>query len=165
MKLNLNKDRFAYVIRLCVLYLMLVLGVSVPLTLSRYTSEAVGEDAGQVAKFDVDMVMTISDDTDIEVSADYLIENAKPGWENEYTLLITNSSDVTVAYDLSLVRPFENLPLEFTLDEKKSGMLLSGASVMLTIQGVWIPTDANQNPKYADEVDMVTFIIRYEQVD
>ncbi|MBQ8496666.1 MAG: hypothetical protein IJ489_04325 [Clostridia bacterium] len=167
MKLNFEYGRFAYVIRLCVLYFMLVLFVSVPLTLSRYTSDAAGTSTGQVAKFDVNYSIA---DSQGDTQEHITLTDLYPGTKQKYQIIINNNSDVSIEYTLNL-ETLNALPLVFSLDGVNYTSSLSKTNTIALgsqaeILDLYIKWDANQNDiKFTEEIDLLIITLHYEQID
>ena len=133
------KIPFVFNLGLVLMCLMLVTFSMVGGLYARYSTTATGEATAQIAKFDVQ----VTGDT-TEVAVDVAQET-----EGVYTITITNNSDVTVEYDLTmadeqpagivanfdhnegnLLRPGENVArkLTFTVDLAEVTKGMSGSS-------------------------------------
>ena len=134
-------------------------------TLSRYTSTGNGVATGYVAKFDMNFEIPRfqSGQVYFDTEGQYFIENIQPGWAADYVVTVTNQSEVTVDYSFS-ANTFQNLPLTVQLiGGDMSGTLSINESATFTVRFHW-PKSEN-SPKYAEEIDAITFILHCEQID
>ena len=93
MKQSNIKIPFVFNLGLVLMCLMLVTFSMVGGLYARYSTTATGEATAQIAKFDVQVT---GDTTGVDV------EVAQETEEGVYTITITNNSDVTVEYDLTM---------------------------------------------------------------
>ena len=105
---NASKRRRDRVIFACVIYLLIVVLVMTPVTLSSYVSTATGSDSATVAKLSLDA----SDNTAYQgIGALQLI----PGTDAQIKFLVTSNSEVTMDYTLAVFTegglPISNLNL------------------------------------------------------
>ncbi len=161
MKHEAQNKRRTYIVRLCLVYLMLVLFVCVPPTLSRYHSLAEGSSSAQVAAFNWNYEITSANLGALAAFTDYTPDDIKPGWSDTITVTIKNTSQVTCEYTLS-VDETGNLPLDFTLSSA-SGVLAQGQSTTVTVTISW-PSGEN-SASLAEKLDAISLNLLYQQVD
>ena len=165
MKHEAQNKRRAYIVRLCLVYLMLVLFVCVPPTLSRYHSLAEGSSSAQVAAFNWHYEITSAKagaDGAMAAYNFYTTTGIKPGWSDTITVTIQNTSQVTCEYTLSVVNETGNLPLDFT-PSSASGVLAQGESKTVTVAVLW-PLGEN-SASLAEKLDAISLNLIYQQVD
>ena len=112
------KIPFLFNLGLVLMCLMLISFSMVGRLYARYSSTATGEATAQIAKFDV-QVTGYTTDVDVDVAQET---------EGVYTITITNNSDVTVEYDLTVDygQPVSGIVANFDHNE---GNLLPGKDV------------------------------------
>ena len=112
------KIPFVFNLGLVLMCLMLISFSMMGGLYARYSTTATGEATAQIAKFDVQVT---GDNTAVAVD----VAQEKEG---VYTFTITNNSDVTVEYDLTVAygQPVPGIVANFDRDE---GKLLSGKNV------------------------------------
>ena len=118
MKQSNIKIPFVFNLGLVLMCLMLISFSMMGGLYARYSTTATGEATAQIAKFDVQVT---GDTTDVDVD----VAEEKEG---VYTFTITNNSDVTVEYDLTMDygQPVSGIVANFDHNE---GNLLSGENV------------------------------------
>ena len=143
-------------IRLCLLYLTLLLLITFPSTVSSYTSEAAGQSKGVVAKFGIEFTTEGFGNSIVPINLFY------PGQSLEIPVTIQNTSDVTISYQISC-KTLNALPLVITY--------VPTGDYTVAIHGVkggvlkieW--PDSAKDAAYADEIDLLTVTLHYEQID
>lgn len=138
--------------------------VSVHLTAglyARYTTSATTEDAARVARFDV---------TETGELKCFFSETICPGESVEKEVLVSNNSEVAIAYTILAVNQYENLPLEFSfridgvdVDASQQQPLQAGKEAEYSLVIHW-PVGKNQ-VSYAGKVDFVQITLNAAQID
>ena len=112
------KIPFLFNLGLVLMCLMLISFSMVGRLYARYSTTATGEATAQIAKFDVQVT---GDPTDVDV-------DVAQETEGVYTFTITNNSDVTVEYDLTVDYGQPVLGIDANFD-RNEGNLLPGEDV------------------------------------
>lgn len=128
---------------------------------ARYTTSDSGEDAGRVARFDV------SEDG-AYFSKNLLIETAPGRVERE--IVVTNNSEVAVAYTVTIKNTTKNIPYSFSVDDSEPMLnecsvtcyLKPNSTERISIVAEWAEEGAL---KYMGMVDLITLTISAQQVD
>jgi len=128
---------------------------------ARYTTSDSGEDAGRVARFDV------SEDG-AYFSKNLLIETAPGKVERE--IVVTNNSEVAVAYTVTIKNTTKNIPYSFSVDDSEPMLnecsvtcyLKPNSTERISIVAEWAEEGAL---KYMGMVDLITLTISAQQVD
>ena len=128
---------------------------------ARYTTSDSGEDAARVARFDV------SEDG-AYFSKNILIETAPGRVERE--IVVTNNSEVAVAYTVTIKNTTKNIPYSFSVDDSEPMLnecsvtcyLKPNSTERISIVAEWAEEGAL---KYMGMVDLITLTISAQQVD
>ena len=128
---------------------------------ARYTTSDSGEDAARVARFDV------SEDG-AYFSKNLLIETAPGRVERE--IVVTNNSEVAVAYTVTIKNTTKNIPYSFSVDGSEpmsnecsvTCYLKPNSTEGISIVAEWADEGAL---KYMGMVDLITLTISAQQVD
>ena len=128
---------------------------------ARYTTSDSGEDAARVARFDV------SEDG-AYFSENLLIETAPGRVERE--IVVTNNSEVAVAYTVTIKNTTKNIPYSFSVNGSEpmpnectvTCYLKPNSTKNISIVAVWAEEGAL---KYMGMVDLITLTISAQQVD
>ena len=128
---------------------------------ARYTTSDSGEDAARVARFDV------SEDG-AYFSENLLIETAPGSVERE--IVVTNNSEVAVAYTVTIKNTTKNIPYSFSVDGSEpmpnectvTCYLKPNSTENISIVAEWAEEGAL---KYMGMVDLITLTISAQQVD
>ena len=128
---------------------------------ARYTTSDSGEDAARVARFDV------SEDG-AYFSKNLLIETAPGRVERE--IVVTNNSEVAVAYTVTIKNTTKNIPYSFSVDDSEPMLnecsvtcyLKPNSTERISIVTEWAEEGAL---KYMGMVDLITLTISAQQVD
>ena len=128
---------------------------------ARYTTSDSGEDAARVARFDV------SEDG-AYFSKNLLIETAPGRVERE--IVVTNNSEVAVAYTFTIKKKKKNIPYSFSVDDSEPMLnecsvtcyLKPNSTERISIVAEWAEEGAL---KYMGMVDLITLTISAQQVD
>ena len=128
---------------------------------ARYTTSDSGEDAGRVARFDV------SEDG-AYFSKNLLIETAPGRVERE--IVVTNNSEVAVAYTVTIKNTTKNVPYSFSVDDSEPMLnecsvtcyLKPNSTERISIVAEWAEEGTL---KYMGMVDLITLTISAQQVD
>ena len=128
---------------------------------ARYTTSDSGEDAARVARFDV------SEDG-AYFSKNLLIETAPGRVERE--IVVTNNSEVAVAYTVTIKNTTKNIPYSFSVDDSEpmpnecsvTCYLKPNSTEGISIVAEWAEEGAL---KYMGMVDLITLTISAQQVD
>ena len=122
MKQSNIKIPFVFNLGLVLMCLMLISFSMMGGLYARYSTTATGEATAQIAKFDVQVT---GDTADVDV-------NVAQVKEGVYTFTITNNSDVTVEYGLTMTceQPVSGIVANF---DRNEGKLLSGENVARTL--------------------------------
>lgn len=151
---------------------------------ARYSTQTSGSDGARVAKFDV---------TENETAFRQKIQaDVYPGFKKTYTVSVTNSSEVAIAYVMNVKNEYHNLPLQFQMldemgnvitsdsteaaaseyDLSKSADIPANDSTEHTYQlKISWPTEAeggeadSQDPDYAGKVDVIEITLKAVQKD
>lgn len=93
---NASKRRRDRIIFACVIYLLIVVLVMTPVTLSSYVSTATGSDSATVAKLEMGTGFNTGEIT---------VGNVKlvPGRATQIIFVVTSNSEVTMAYDINVM--------------------------------------------------------------
>lgn len=161
--------RLNRVIGICLAYLLIVLFVLVPTTLSSYVSTTGGSDTARVARMSLD--------AEIEFS----VHAIKPGETITIDFELSGeNSDVTQAYSIAM-NCTANLPLDYALTctanggtpillEKmlpqttySGGTLLHGETHAYSLVVSWDETKTDH--QYSDEIEYITITTQSVQVD
>ena len=128
---------------------------------ARYTTSDSGEDAARVARFDV------SEDG-AYFSKNLLIETAPGKVERE--IVVTNNSEVAVAYTVTIKNTTKNTPYSFSVNGSEP--MLNECSVTCYLkpnstEGISIVAEWAEEGalKYMGMVDLITLTISAQQVD
>ena len=128
---------------------------------ARYTTSDSGEDAARVARFDV------SEDG-AYFSKNLLIETAPGRVERE--IVVTNNSEVAVAYTVTIKNTTKNTPYSFSVNGSEP--MLNECSVTCYLkpnstEGISIVAEWAEEGalKYMGMVDLITLTISAQQVD
>jgi len=166
-----QKSRFNRVIGACVAYLLIVLLVLIPTTLSSYISTTSGTDTARVARISLDTVAYLE------------VDPIKPGHTTTIEFDLSGEfSEVTQEYSFSMSTT-GNLPFEYTL----TGTATDGGTPIavdgpLQFQSLYtggilrygevhhyvltITWDANKTAhQYANEIEYITITTQSVQVD
>ena len=128
---------------------------------ARYTTSDSGEDAARVARFDV------SEDG-AYFSENLLIETVPGRVERE--IVVTNNSEVAVAYTVTIKNTTKNIPYSFSVDGSVpmpnectvTCYLKPNSTESISIVAEWAEEGAL---KYMGMVDLITLTISAQQVD
>ena len=128
---------------------------------ARYTTSDSGEDAARVARFDV------SEDG-AYFSENLLIETVPGSVERE--IVVTNNSEVAVAYTVTIKNTTKNIPYSFSVDGSEpmpnectvTCYLKPNSTESISIVAEWAEEGAL---KYMGMVDLITLTISAQQVD
>lgn len=128
---------------------------------ARYTTSDSGEDAARVARFDV------SEDG-AYFSENLLIETVPGRVERE--IVVTNNSEVAVAYTVTIKNTTKNIPYSFSVDGSEpmpnectvTCYLKPNSTESISIVAEWAEEGAL---KYMGMVDLITLTISAQQVD
>jgi len=128
---------------------------------ARYTTSNSGEDAARVARFDV------SEDG-AYFSKNLLIETAPGKVERE--IVVTNNSEVAVAYTVTIKNTTKNTPYSFSVNDSEPMLnecsvtcyLKPNSTERISIVAEWAEEGAL---KYMGMVDLITLTISAQQVD
>ena len=150
------KIPFLFNLGLVLMCLMLISFSMVGRLYARYSSTATGEATAQIAKFDVQVT---GDPTNVDV-------DVAQETEGVYTITITNNSDVTVEYDLTVDygQPVSGIDANFDHNE---GNLLPGENVdrKLTFM-VYLDEVTKDMSGSSDRISYAfTVTVNVEQVD
>lgn len=143
-----------------VLYLLAVLALTLPMTVSKFESTASGSDTAVVAKFEVNMDYGTKSGENLQ-SQTLDLTGFKPGDARIFYVQVTNASDVNVKYTVSY-ETAGNLPLDISYDQATGNLPFDDtAEVMVTV--TW-PSEKNDS-KYAEEVDYLRVVVNFEQIN
>ena len=128
---------------------------------ARYTTSDSGEDTARVARFDV------SEDG-AYFSENLLIETVPGRVERE--IVVTNNSEVAVAYTVTIKNTTKNIPYSFSVDDSEPMLnecsvtcyLKPNSTESISIVAEWAEEGAL---KYMGMVDLITLTISAQQVD
>ncbi len=136
----------------------------------RYFTRADGGDGGRVAGFYVSSALK-EDDGEIQSFSVLL----KPSESSQYTVLVTNDSEVAVRCTLEAINQTNNLPLSFTLEKAGGGLTQTdaplveeygaGTNATYTYQLTVTWSAAQDAFTYQGMVDHVVVRVRCEQMD
>ena len=149
------------------LYLLVVACLCLPMTVASYSSVASDSTTGIVAKFKVEY----AEQEDFSAGLDNIdLTGMKPGDTKSYQIQVTNNSEVSVSYTLT-VETFGNLPLTCTLvrngtqSVNSAGGVLSseGLNDIWTLNVTWNHED--NNISYANMIDVVRVVVDFEQIN
>lgn len=161
MKVKSNKKRLAYVIRLCVLYLMVAFCLCLTPTLSRYKSEASGDSTGQVAKFDVDLLVNEKNVADTQKCI--TLKHLHPDNTCTVKVQINNESEVGISYEVTAASYFGALPLDIKVENSNGTLTAGGSTETINVIIQW---DENKNDiNYSEEIDLLIITLHAEQID
>lgn len=139
------------IITTCLVYLLVVVSVMVPATLSGYISTANGQDDVQVAVFDVKVDQNANNKTDVELK---IGDSASV---STYAFTVTNTSDVTISYSVEII----GLPTGVDVSGNSSPYILAiGAS-----QNHELKFTATENATETSQAQNVQIRIVAVQVD
>ena len=147
-----------------VLYLLAVLALTLPMTLSKFESTASGSDTAAIAKFEVGMEYGTRSGGTLQFQTLNLTDLA-PGDTKTFDVVLTNNSDVKVEYRISC-ETAGNLPLTFSYSSSKSDTLgfdTEDKEKTVTVTVTW-PSDKN-TPELADMVDYLRVIVEFDQIN
>lgn len=128
--------------KLTIIYILVFACAIIPVTASKYVSQAEGSSSARVARFEVTSNCTYDAET------------------KEYILTITNNSEVTVLYDISYTVDSSPLPkgVTITFEQSNNGTLKHGA----TISGKLV---FSENYESCHEESIIDVIVTASQVD
>ena len=144
-----------------VLYLLAVLALTLPMTVSKFESTASGSDTAVVAKFKVNMDYGTKEDGQIWQSKTLNLTGLEPGDTKVFYVKVTNASDVNVKYTVSC-ETAGNLPLDISYD-KATGELAFDDTAEVVVTVTWPSTE--NDPQYAEEVDYLRVVVNFEQIN
>ena len=132
---------------------------------ARYSTSASGSDSARVAKFQI----TQNGDA-LTQTQTITVEGMKPGDTNKYTVTVQSDSEVTVDYSISVKNVYENLPLEFKMQDASGKTITKDtiqpndtATKTYTLQVTWPTSQTDQS--YAGKVDLLNITLTAAQVD
>ena len=137
--------------------------------LARYATTASGSDSARVAKFEITDKMLDSSSQEITTFA----VDMAPGESQTYTIQVTNSSEVSVSYEISGESQYHNLPLKCEMLDKDGNTITSdeipvndSSTHRYQFKVSW-PTDSadNRNEKYMGKTDVVLVSLKAVQID
>ena len=121
---------------------------------ARYTAGNTAEDAARVAAFSV----TETGD----VLTQELRLHIDPDTPAEVIVTVKNDSETAVRYRMEANNPFENLPLQFDLDEPTAYEIAPGKTAECTLTVSW---SGAADVRYAGRVDLIELTLTAEQID
>lgn len=144
-----------------VLYLLAVLALTLPMTLSKFESTASGSDTAAIAKFEVGMDYGTQNGDTLQ-SKTLNLTGLKPGDTRTFDVVLTNNSDVKVTYSISC-RTADNLPLTISCEDTGTLGFDDDKTKTVTVTVTW-PSDKN-TPNLADMVDYLRVTVNFDQIN
>ena len=118
------------------MYILVATVVCTGVTFSSYISTVSGGDEARVAKFDVT-------ETGLNSFESVAVTVKRPGTEQEFDLNITNNSEVSVRYTVTIMNQSDNLPLHFLVQQNDGGTMdwdkTNAAQTLYTFEEVLAP--------------------------
>lgn len=154
-------------IGVCLAYLLVVLFVLIPTTLSSYVSTTSGEDSVRVARMSLDseIVFSVKQIHPGEtVTLDFVLSGEASEVTQEYSLLMSCTQNLPLSYSLSC-EPTEGRPVQGSIQpgQTYSGELKHGEEHVYSLVIYW---DASKTAyQYANEFDYITITTQSVQVD
>ena len=146
------------VLRLAVVLLILVMLSSslVAGRFARYTSTVTASDSVKVAKFEV-----------TEESAllrEKVAVSIIPGGVDETSIVVTNASEVSVAYTIEVDNPYQNFPLSFQIEGAMpfTAQMAPGQTATYTLVTTW---EGAADISYSGKVDLLEITVSATQID
>ena len=135
------------------------------ISFSKHVSTTSGDSAVSVAKFDFKFDLAGSG-----TQSEVLEVQVQPGFTKDYSILVSDSSEVATKYKVVAKKLTDNTPLEATLtvdgktyDGTEFLSIDNGDAKELTLSLEW---DAAENAaEYAGEVDAIRITVIAEQID
>ena len=154
---NRDGDRFARVLKLCAIYLLVVSLIVVPVTFSKYVATSSGGAELDIATFDVSYIAKRNG-----VTLDWSTGSSiKPGDTLTYSFAVKNDSNVAIQYTVEATNITNNItPLIVT---GASGVISMGVTDTVTCTIEWPSTAAD--PQYCGMSDIISFTITVIQKD
>lgn len=146
-------------------YLLIATFLFTGVSFSKYATTASGSDEARVAAFDFEFVLTGSGAESKVVAVD-----TYPGFDESYTIQVTDKSEVAMKYKVTAENLTDNTPLTaaITLD----GEAYDSATFFTTSEHgtreleLTLSWDGNNNAaSYAGEVDAIRITVTAEQID
>ena len=124
---------------------------------ARYTTTASGNDSARVAKFLITETGTVS----AEIKA-----TLRPGDEVDFSIQVTNGSEVTVNYSITAANVYNNLPLTISLmdgtQEVQNIHLAPGKTREMKLRVKWTGEASND---LIGHIDLIRLTVTAIQVD
>ncbi len=132
---------------------------------ARYTGSSNGSDNARVARFDVSSMLGSSATYKIDVPA------MKPGDFSEVSLKVKNNSEVAVKWTIKAVNEYDNLPLEFTINDASADentafsatQAIKAGETEYKLKISW--PEASDDYTYQGKVDSIVIEVSCEQID
>lgn len=158
----MSENRKPHVIALrtaAVLLILVMLSTSmVAGRYARYTTTAYGSDSARVARFSVTEEGSLFQTVPMKV---------RPGSNIPAQVVVTNNSEVAVAYSIEVVNHYNNLPLTFKLQDGEAAVdtanLAPGEVKTLKLLILW--DEIKSDDKYIGMVDLIDLTIHVTQID
>lgn len=147
------------------LYTVLCVIIAIELTVylssvlyARFTSGDAVAQGARVARFSIE--------SDLLDYSDQLSLSLKPGEEEQYVFMITNNSEVKVAYISEFTPMFNNLPLEFLIESADGNNFIEiGATETVTVTVRWKGGTEHASTEYAGKSEVIRWSFTVSQVD
>ncbi|MDO4282631.1 MAG: hypothetical protein Q4D02_03265 [Clostridia bacterium] len=120
----MKKNKTMRLVSITLLFAMIAL-VLVSGTYAKYTSSFSGTDTAIVAKWDVsdgnafdsfDLFTTVKDSDGTSVEDDVKTDRIAPGTSGAFTVELTNNSEVTADYVITVAQTNLDIPIEYSID-------------------------------------------------
>lgn len=141
-------------------YLLIATFLFTGVSFSKYATTASGSDEARVAAFDFEFVLTGSGAESKVVAVD-----TYPGFDESYTIQVTDKSEVAMKYKVTAENLTDNTPIAVALEY--NGTAYGGEYLTesgdLSLKLTW--DSKNNAASYAGEVDAIRITVTAEQID
>lgn len=158
----MSENRKPHVIALrtaAVLLILVMLSTSmVAGRYARYTTTAYGSDSARVARFSVTEEGSLFQTVPMKV---------RPGSNIPAQVVVTNNSEVAVAYSIEVVNHYNNLPLTFKLQDGEAAVDTANLAPreVKTLKLLILWDEIKSDDKYIGMVDLIDLTIHVTQID
>lgn len=160
-----SEEREKYIIYIAAILLCLVMATFWLMShiYARYVTSSSGKDGARVAQFHI---------TESGAATKAINVTMQPGETEEYSVEVTNDSEVTIAYEIDVQNKYKNLPLETKmLDSNREEITNAsdeisakdGNTHKYILQIIW-PKE-KQEEEYAGKTDQLEITLRAVQKD
>ena len=148
-----------YIFQILLIYVLIVICLAMPITVSRYISHGEGGDDAQAAVFEITQEGSLTKTLELTMGSDNV-------WSFEEDIRIVNGSETDIWVTVQVETVTQNLPVTFIWDDDRVDPILlqSGGELSRTLEIAWDDAIA-KDYTYSGEIDRISVTVICEQRD